>query len=107
MNGQDVTAEACVWCGRPAVGEVEVRPAAYHWLGPVDPIIGDRGAYRQLGRAAVRVPVCDEHRQITIGQLPPVGVPRQRTATAVEQLTLFPVTADERLLHAIYRQTGP
>ena len=58
-----------------------------------DPVIGNRGAYQAFVRAAIFVPVCDEHRHITIGQLPPVAVPRQRTATGVQQLALFPATA--------------
>jgi hypothetical protein len=106
MTGQGVIGQVCAWCGVPAVDEIEVRPAQYRSLGRVDPIIGDRGAYQQLVRCAVRAPVCDEHAHITRGQSAPVGVPRQRKTTDVEQLGMFPVTADERLRNAIYRETG-
>jgi hypothetical protein len=106
VTGQSVIGQACAWCGLPAVEEIEVCPAQYRSLGRVDPIIGDRSAYQQLVRAAVRVPVCDEHARITQGQPGPVGVPRERKTTGVEQLAMFPATADERLLHAIYRETG-
>jgi hypothetical protein len=104
VTGQGVIGPGCAWCGLPAVGEVEVQRAQYRSLGRVDPIIGDRGAYQQLVRCAVRVPVCDEHQQITTGQSGPVPVPRQRTARNVEQLGMFPVAADERLRNAIYRE---
>jgi len=105
VTGQGVTGEACAWCGRPAVAKVEVQPAQYRSLGRVDPIIGDRSAYQQLVRSAVRVPVCNEHAHITRRQPPPVGVPRERKTTrGVEQLGMFPVTADERLRNAIYRE---
>jgi hypothetical protein len=103
VTGQGLIDPGCAWCGLPAVGDVEVRPAQYRSLG-VDPLIGDRGAYQRLVRSAVRVPVCDQHRQITIGQAPAIGVPRDRKTTAVEQLGMFPVTADERLRTAIYRE---
>jgi hypothetical protein len=96
--------QACAWCGLPAVGEIEVQPARYRSLGRVDPVIGDRGAYRQLVRCAVRVLVCDEHQHITTAQPGAVPVPRQRAAKGVEQLGMFPVTADERLRNAIYRE---
>jgi hypothetical protein len=106
VTGQGAIGQACAWCGLPAVEKVEVRPAEYRSLGRVDPIIGDRSAYQQLVRCAVRVPVCDEHAHIARGQPDPVGVPRERKTTGVEQLGMFPVSADERLLHAIYRETG-
>jgi hypothetical protein len=103
VTGRGLIGRECAWCGLPAVGDVEVCPAQYRSLGRVDPLIGDRGAYQRLVRSAVRVPVCDEHRQITIGQPPAIGVPRDRKTTAVEQLGMFPV---ERLRTAIYRETG-
>lgn len=106
MTGQGLSGRECAWCGRPAVGDVEVRPAQYRSLGRVDRLIGDRGACQRLVRSAVRVPVCEEHRQITIGQPPAIGVPRERKTTGVEQLGMFAVTADERLRNAIYRETG-
>ena len=107
MTGQGVIGEACAWCGLPAVDEVEVRPAQYRVLGRVDPIIGDRSAYQQLVRSAVRVPVCEEHAHITRGQAAAVGVPRERKTTrGVEQLGMFAATPDERLRNAIYRETG-
>jgi hypothetical protein len=104
VTGQGRIRPGCAWCGLPAVDELEVRSAEYRSLGHVDPIIGDRSAYQQLVRAAIRVPVCDEHAQITRGQPAAVGVPRQRKATGVEQLGMFPVSADERLRNAIYRE---
>jgi hypothetical protein len=106
VTGQGLIGRECGWCGLPATTEVEVRPAQYRSLGRVDPLIGDRGAYQRLVRPAVRVPVCEEHRQITIGKESVVGVRRERTTTAVEQLGMFAVTADERLSTAIYRETG-
>jgi hypothetical protein len=57
-------------------------------------------------RAAVRVPVCDQHRQITTGQAAAIGVPRERKTTGVEQLGMFSVTGDERVRNATYRKTG-
>ena len=104
MNGQGVIGRDCAWCGLPAVDELEVRPAQYRSLGRVDPVIGDRSTYQQLVRCAVRVPVCDKHAHITRGQPAPVGVPRERKTTGVEQLGMFPSTADERLRNAIYRE---
>jgi hypothetical protein len=104
MNGQGVIGQACAWCGLPAVDEIEVRPAEHRSLGPVDPVIGDRSAYQQLVRAAVRVPVCDEHQHIKTGQPAPVPIPRQRTAKGVEQLGMFANSDDERLRNAIYRE---
>jgi hypothetical protein len=101
LNGRD-----CAWCGLPAVTDVEVRPAQYRSLGRVDPLIGDGGAYQRLVRAAVRVPVCDQHRQITTRPSPAIGVPRERKTTDVEQLGIFPVTGDERLRNATRRETG-
>jgi hypothetical protein len=89
MNGQGVIGPGCAWCGLPATGEIEVEPAEYRMLGRVDPVIGDRSAYRCVARAAIVVPACDEHRQITSGQPPAVGLPRQRKARGVDQLGLF------------------
>jgi hypothetical protein len=106
VTGQGVIGSDCAWCGLPAVGEVEVRPAEYRSLGRVDPIIGDRGAYQQLVHAPIVVPVCDEHAQIKSGQPAPVPIPRQRTAKGVEQLGMFACTEQERVRNAIYRETG-
>ena len=64
-------------------------PAEYRMIGRVDPVIGDRTAYRRVARAAIVVPVCDEHRQIRSGQPPAVAIPRQRKARTVDQLGLF------------------
>jgi hypothetical protein len=106
VTGQDGIGAGCSWCGLPAVADVEVRPAQYRSLGRVDPLIGDRGAYQRLVRAAVRVPVCDQHRQITTRPSPALGVPREHKTTDVEQLGMFPVTGDERLRTATRRETG-
>ena len=104
MNGQGVIGRDCARCGLPAVGEIEVVPAQYRSIAPVDPIIGDRGAYQRLVRSAVRVPACTEHQHIKAGQPRPAGLPRQRTARGVEQLGMFPDTDVERLRNAIYRE---
>jgi hypothetical protein len=104
VTGQGRIGPGCAWCGLPAVGTVEVQPAQYRSLGPVDPVIGDRGAYQQLVHPAIRVPACSEHEHITQGQPPPVGLPRQRTASDVEQLGMFASTEQERLRNAIYRE---
>jgi len=106
VNGPGMIGRDCAWCGVPAVGEVEVAPAQYRSIAPVDPIIGDHGAYQRLVRSAVRVPACDEHQHITAGQSAPVAVPRQRTAHGVEQLGMFPDSREERLRNAIYREIG-
>ena len=104
MTGQGVIGRDCTWCALPAVGEVEVRPAQHRSIAPVDPIIGDRGAYQRLVRSAVRVPACSEHQHITTGQPAPAGVPRQRTAQGVEQLGMFSDSNVKRLRNAIYRE---
>jgi hypothetical protein len=79
----------CSWCGLPAATEVEVQPAHYRTVSRRDPVTGKRTAQQQFERAAVVVPVCDTHEQITRGQPAPVAIPRQRTARGVEQLGLF------------------
>jgi hypothetical protein len=107
VTGQDVIGAGCAWCGLLAVADVEVRPAQYRRLGRVDPLIGDRGAYQCLVRAAFRVSVCDQHRQITTRPSPAIGVPREHKTTDVQQLGIFAVTGDERLRNATRRETGP
>jgi hypothetical protein len=97
----------CAWCGLPAVAKVEVQPARYRTVSRRDPVTGQRTAHQEFVRAAIRVPACSEHEHITQGQPPPVPIPRQRTAHGVEQLGMFPATADERLRNAIYRQLDP
>jgi hypothetical protein len=106
VTAAGVIGRDCAWCGLPAVADVEVRPAQYRSLARIDPLIGDHGAYQRLVRAAVRVPVCDQHRQITTGQAPALGVPREHKTTDVQQLGMFPVTGDERLRNATCRETG-
>jgi hypothetical protein len=94
----------CAWCGLPAVAQVEVEPARYRTVNRRDPMTGKRTAHQEFVRAAIVVPVCDTHQHVTRGQLAAVPVPRQRTAHDVEQLGMFPATADERLRNAIYRE---
>jgi hypothetical protein len=106
VNGQGVIGRDCAWCGLPAVGEVEVQPAQYRTISRVDPISGERTAYRQLVRAAIAVAACDEHRQITAGQAPAVWTPRESRARDVQQLGLFVTGEEARLRNAIYRETG-
>jgi hypothetical protein len=106
VTGQGVVGRECAWCGAPAVSEVEVQPARYRMLGTVDPVIGDRSAYRQLVRGAIVAPACDEHRHITRGQAPPVWTPRdQRARGEVDQLDLFAAGPEARLRNAIYGET--
>jgi hypothetical protein len=106
VTAAGVIGRDCAWCGLPAVADVEVRPAQYRSLGRVDPLIGDPGTYQRLVRAAFRVPVCDQHRQITTRRSLAIGVPRERKTTGVEQLGIFPVTGDELLRYAACRETG-
>lgn len=105
MTGQGVIGRDCTWCGLPAVGELEIEPAQYRTVSRRDPVTGKRVAHQGFVRAAIVVPVCGEHQHITDGQPAPVPVPRQSTARGVEQLSMFPVTADERLRNAIDRET--
>jgi hypothetical protein len=105
MTGQGVIGRDCAWCGLPAVGEIEVEPAQYRTVSRRDPQTGKRTTHQQFVRCAVVVAVCDTHEHITRGQPPPVPIPRQRTARGVEQLGMFPVTA-ERLRNAIHGETG-
>ena len=105
MTGQGVIGPGCTWCGLPAVGELEVQPARYRTVSRRDPVTGERTTHQQFMRAAIRIAVCDEHQHIGAVQPASVALPRQRTATRVEQLGIFASTADERLLHAIYRET--
>jgi hypothetical protein len=89
VTGQGVLGRDCAWCGLPATAEVEVQPAHYRTVRRRDPVTGKRMTHQQFERAAVVVPVCDTHRQITHGQPGPVAIPRQRTARGVQQLGLF------------------
>jgi hypothetical protein len=104
MSGQGVIGRDCAWCGLPAVGEIEVQPAQYRMVGKVDPVIGDRTAYRRLVSRAIVVPACDEHKQVTRDQPGPVWTPRDGRARDVEQLGLFVTDEDARLRNAIYRE---
>ena len=89
MTGQGVIGRNCAWCGLPATTEVEVQPAQYRTVSRRDPVTGKRTAHQVFERAAVVVPVCDTHQQITRDQPAPVPIPRQRTAQAVQQLDMF------------------
>jgi hypothetical protein len=106
MNGQGVIGQDCAWCGLPAVGKVQVRPAEYRTITRVDPVSGERTSHQHVVRSAVVVPACDQHKHVTSGQPRPVGSPRHRVERGVQQLGLF-VSADEaRLRNAIYKETG-
>jgi hypothetical protein len=105
VRGQGVIGRNCAWCASPAVCEIEVQPAEYRTVTRVDPISGERTGHQAVVKAAVVVPACDEHRQITSGQPPPVGIPRQRRARGVEQLGLFVETTEARLRNAIHGDT--
>jgi hypothetical protein len=105
VTGQGRIGPGCAWCGLPAVGEVEVQPAQHRTVSRRDPVTGKRTTHQAFVRAAIVVPVCGEHEHITDGQPAPVPLPRQCTARDVEQLSMFAVTADERLRNAIYRET--
>ena len=104
MNGQGVIGRDCAWCGQPAVGDVEVQPAQYRSVSRVDPVSGERTSHRRLVSAAIVVPACDEHQQITNGQAGPVWTPRDGRARDVEQLDLFVTDEDARLRNAIYHE---
>ena len=104
MTGQGMIGRDCAWCGLPAVGEVEVQPAQHWTVSRRDPVTGKRTSHQAFVRAAIVVPVCDEHAQIKVGQPAPVAVPRQRTGRGVEQLGMFASSDDERLRNAIYRE---
>ena len=106
MNGQGVIGRDCAWCGLPAVGEVEVQPAEYRTISKADPITGERSSHQRMVRAAIVVPACDEHQDISNGQPPAVGVPRQRKARDVPQLGLFVSTDAARSRNAIYHETS-
>jgi hypothetical protein len=105
VTGQGVIGPGCAWCGLPAVGELEIRPAQYRTVSRKDPVRGKRTAHQAFVRAAIVVPVGDTHEHITTGQPPAVPVPRQRTAKDVEQLGMFASTEQERVRNAIYRET--
>ena len=105
-GGQGVIGRDCAWCGQPAVGDVEVQPAQYRSVSRVDPVSGERTTHRRLVSAAIVVPACDEHKQITNGQPGPVWTPRDGRARDVEQLDLFVTDEDARLRNAIYREAG-
>jgi hypothetical protein len=102
MNGQGVIGQDCVWCGAPAVCEIEVQAAQYRSATRVDPISGERTSDRRLARAAIHAPACTEHKQVTRGQPPPVAVPCERRAAGdVDQLGLFVHADTARLRNAI------
>ena len=105
MTGQGRIGPGCAWCGLSAVGELEIQPAQYRTVSRRDRVTGKRTRQQAFVRAAIVVPVCDEHQHITTGQPAPVPVPRQRTAKGVEQLGMFTSTEQERLRNAIYRET--
>ena len=94
MNGQGVIGQDCVWCARPAVGEIEVQPVHHRTVTKIDPVSGRRVPQRLLVQAAIVAAVCDDHKTITIAQPPPVRLPRQCKARGVQQLGLF-AGADE------------
>jgi len=106
MSGQGVIGRDCVWCGLPAVGDVEVRRAQYRTVSRVDPVSGERTAHRRLVQAAIVVAACDEHQQITRGQAPPVWTPRDGRARDVQQLDLVVTDDEARLRNAIYSEVG-
>ena len=105
MSGQGVIGRDCSWCGLPAVGEIEVRPAEYRTVTRVDPVSGERTTHLRLVRSAIVVPACDEHQRINVGQPAPVVSPRHRRARDVPQLGLFVSTDETRSSNAIYRET--
>ncbi len=106
MNGQGVIGSDCAWCGQPAVGDVEVQPAQYRSVSRVDPVSGERTTQRRLVSAAIVVPACDEHQQVTRDQAGPVWTPRDGRARDVEQLGLFVTDEDARLRNAIYGEVN-
>jgi hypothetical protein len=90
MVGQGTLGAGCAWCGLPAVCDVQVQPARYRSVSRLDPMTGRRTAHQRLVQAPIRVPVCDEHRDIATGQPPAPGIPRERkTRERVDQLDLF------------------
>jgi hypothetical protein len=106
VRGQGVIGQACAWCGLPAVCELEVQPAQYRTVSRVDPVSGQRVCEERVSRFAVVVPACDAHKGVTVGQPPPVGRLRQRTARDVDQLGLFVSPDEMRLRSAIRGETG-
>ena len=94
MTGQGVIGRDCAWCGLPAVCDVETQPAQYRTVSRRDPVSGERVTQQRLLQAAIVVPACDEHQDVTTGQAAPVGLPNRRKARGVEQLGLL-VTVDE------------
>ena len=106
VNGQGVIGRDCAWCGLPAVCELEVQPAQYRTVSRVDPVSGERTAYRRLVQAAIVVGACDEHRDITHGQGRPVWTPRDGRAGDVDQLGLFATGPEAGLRNAIYGDVG-
>jgi hypothetical protein len=82
-----------------------VAPAQHRTVSRVDPITGERIAYRRLVRAAIVIPVCGEYRTVTAGQAPPVWTLREQRAPDVQQPGLF-VTGEEARRNAIDRETG-
>jgi hypothetical protein len=106
VTGQGVIGRNCTWCGLPATGEVEIQPVQQRTVSRRDPVTGKRTTHQAFVRAAIVVPVCDDHKHITTEQPPPVKLPRQSKARGVQQLDLFASPEHERPRNAIYRQTG-
>jgi hypothetical protein len=105
MTGQGKGGRECAWCELPTVGDIQVQPAQYRTVSRIDPVTGRRVAHQQLVQAAIHAPVCDEHRSITAGQPPAVGIPRERKAKGVDQLDLF-ATNNGRPQNAITAEVG-
>jgi hypothetical protein len=89
MTGQGELGRECAWCVFPAVCEIEVQSARYRTVSRIDPMTGRRAAHQRLVQAAIRVPVCDAHKDVTVGQPPAVGIPRERKAKGIDQLDVF------------------
>jgi hypothetical protein len=106
VKGQGVIGRDCAWCGLPAVCEIEVQPIEQRTITRVDPVSGARTSHQSTVRAAIVVSACDQHRQITIGQPPPVGSPRHRKARGIDQLGLFVSSDEARLCNAIIGDPG-
>jgi hypothetical protein len=104
MTGQGVIGRGCAWCELPAVCDVETQPAQYRTVSRRDPVSGERVTHQRLLQAAIVVPACDEHRDITTGQAAPVGLPNRRKARGVDQLGLLVTADDARQRNAIYGQ---
>jgi hypothetical protein len=105
MTGQGELGRECAWCGLPAVCDIQVQPARYRTVSRLDAVTGRRVAHQRLVQGEIRAWVCDEHKHVTSGQPPVVGVPRERKAKGVEQLGLF-ATANGRSGSAITGEVG-